>query len=54
MTDAEAAEFYRDKLADWMIAHDISTGSNGQTFEELLEALGEHIAALQQQRIHGE
>jgi hypothetical protein len=45
MTD-RAEDFYRDKLADWMISHDIATGSNGQTFEELLEVLGTYIDSL--------
>jgi hypothetical protein len=49
MTDSEAAEFYRDKLADWMISQDIPTGSGDQDFADLLEVVATYISALKKQ-----
>jgi hypothetical protein len=54
MTDEEAAEFYRDKLADWMISQDIPTGSEGDKVEDLLEALATYISELRKEREQGE
>jgi hypothetical protein len=48
MTDDQAAEFYRDKLADWMISHDIPTGTDAQTFDALLEAIAAYIKAMEE------
>jgi hypothetical protein len=51
MTDAATAltdEVYRNKLADWMIAHDIPTGTEAETFDELLEAIAAHIKAMEE------
>ena len=48
MTDSEAAEFYRDKLVDWMIAHDIATGGGDQAFDALLEVISAYIKAMQE------
>jgi hypothetical protein len=48
MTDNEAAEFYRDKLVDWMINQDIPTGHGEQGFEDILEVLAAHIRNLQE------
>jgi hypothetical protein len=53
MTDDEAAEFYRDKLADWMISQDIPTGSEGDKFEDLLDALATTIGELRKQPEQG-
>jgi hypothetical protein len=53
MTDSEAAEFYRDKLVDWMISQDIPTGGGGQAFEDLLEVVGTYIVELRKQHDPG-
>jgi hypothetical protein len=49
MTDSEAAEFYRDKLVDWMIGQDIPTGNGDQDFDDMLEVLAAYIASLKKQ-----
>jgi hypothetical protein len=43
-------EVYRDKLVDWMIAHDIATGGSAQSFDELLEIVGNYIVDLKRER----
>lgn len=53
MTDSEAAEFYRDKLVDWMISHDIPTGGGGQAFADLLEVVGAYVDELKKQHDPG-
>jgi hypothetical protein len=49
MTDAADAltdEFYRDKLVDWMIAHDIPTGGEAPGFDDCLEVVATYIKKL--------
>jgi hypothetical protein len=50
LRSGKAAEYYRDKLVDWMINQDIPTGENGQSFEDLLEVIGTYIRELKKQR----
>jgi len=48
MTDEQAAEFYRDKLVDWMMSQDIPTGSEAPGFDDLLEIIATYIASLKE------
>jgi hypothetical protein len=45
-----ADEIYRDKLVEWMITHDIPTGGDAQTFDDLLEVIGTTVTELKKQR----
>jgi hypothetical protein len=46
----KAEDFYRDKLVDWCNRHGIPTGSEADSFDNLLEVIGTYVDALHKQR----